>query len=244
MAIYLVVFNGSLELTGSLGRKRLSHPAILADAKRRKKNPALLLLDMAVHHSSMTPEELTSKGRPDIIHNLMLQFHFSLLNTDCQEQENGLEAPNSQKLIRMFIHTPEDLVFEVPPGWRIPVSYLRFRGLIEELLRDGMLETPPIVIRRKSIEELLAEFSAKEVVLFTSTGNLMDWNQATVEIAETKAYQGSNIVWLIGGYQRGLAPPIIERIATKRLSIAPFTLPAWKVLATLITLTELALRRN
>ena len=234
MTINIVLFNSSLELAKNLGSKALSHPVFINDSKRRKnRKPGELLLDISVHYGGMSPEDRINRGRPDIIHQIMLQFHFSLLNSESYRNNITFNP------LRLFIHTNQNFVFETLPEWRVPVSYIRFRGLMEKLLLEGRIENPPVEIRKLSLEKLLKEeIKPESVTLFTETGKILNINQ---DILTSKEFLTSekNIGWLIGGYQSGDTPEKVEKLVNKRLQIANFSLPSWKVLGNLLAYLEM-----
>ncbi|OLS24741.1 MAG: Ribosomal RNA small subunit methyltransferase Nep1 [Candidatus Heimdallarchaeota archaeon LC_3] len=232
MTINIILFNSSLELTKNLGSKKLQHPVFVNDSKRRKNRKAgELLLDISIHYSGMSPDDRTNRGRPDIIHQIMLQYHFSLFNSEAFRKNTSFNP------LRLFIHTNQDLVFEVSPEWRVPVSYIRFRGLMEKLLLEGSIEQPPVKVRNLSIEQLLKDkIKPESIILWTEIGEKKFSN----ELENEKDYLSTDkeTVWLIGGYQSGDTPKRIESLVDKKLQIANFSLPSWKVLGNLLAYLE------
>jgi rRNA small subunit pseudouridine methyltransferase Nep1 len=76
--VILVLAESALELVPSELRR---HPAVLADAKRRRKKPGEILLDRSRHHPAMRDlPDASRRGRPDIVHQVLLVFQYSMLN--------------------------------------------------------------------------------------------------------------------------------------------------------------------
>ena len=248
MTINIVLFNSALELARELGTRKLKHPTFMHDMHRRKlKSPGDMLLDIAVHYSGMSPVDRENRGRPDIIHQVLLQYHFSLLleNATSAYKEHIPEKNETFSQItplRLWIHLPQNEIFEVLPEWRIPVSYIRFRGIMEALLQKKKLDTPPIQIRAMTLSRLIKELSPDKVVLWTKHGGPTNWMHISVESLRYYQNDSINVVWLIGGYQRGPPSENILELASEQRQLANYGMPAWKVFGTLITLLELQLR--
>ncbi len=111
----IVFIEASLEL---VPKSIASHPAVLADARRRKKRPTEMLLDDSKHHSAMRGLPMREKrGRPDIVHQCLLLT---------------LDSPRSSEL-EVYIHTIGGEIIRVSSDVRLPRTYTRFVGLIEDL---------------------------------------------------------------------------------------------------------------
>ena len=148
----LVLAEAALELVPeSLWR----HPAIVADARRRGKKPGEILLDRARHHVAMAKlEKAEKRGRPDIVHQVLLAFQYSLLN----RAGRG----------RAFVHTVGDYIISVKPETRVPKNYNNFVSLMEQLFKVGRVPPEGVALmeaRRGSLAALLEELGGKWVVL-------------------------------------------------------------------------------
>lgn len=109
----LVLAESALEL---VPRELWGHPAVVADARRRGKRPGELLLDRARHHPAMSHlTDAARRGRPDIVHQVLLVFQYSLLN------RRGLG--------RVYVHTRDDHVISIRPETRVPKNYNNFVSL-------------------------------------------------------------------------------------------------------------------
>ncbi|MGA1821656.1 MAG: 16S rRNA methyltransferase [Thermoplasmatota archaeon] len=101
-----------------------SHPAVVTNARKRKRKTSQVLLDSSLHYSLFKdPDERSRRGRPDIVHQFLLIGLDSILN--------------HQGRLRLWIHTRNDQLITVDPTTRIPVNFNRFIGLFEELFRAG-----------------------------------------------------------------------------------------------------------
>ena len=120
----LVIAESELELVPSSIRE---HPVITKSAQKRGKSPQTILLDSNFHHSALRDlEEGTRRGRPDIIHTTLLCALESILN--------------KKGLLTLYIHTRNDEIIHINPQTRIPRSYNRFCGLMEQLLCEGSIK--------------------------------------------------------------------------------------------------------
>ncbi|MEM2025352.1 MAG: 16S rRNA methyltransferase, partial [Desulfurococcaceae archaeon] len=134
----LLLLEASLELVPP---EIATHPSVLKVAKRRKKKPNEIVLDISVHYHAMKSLQGAEKrGRPDIVHVSLLE---------------ALESPlNKNSLLRVAVHTLGGHCIFVDPRTRITKNYNRFIGLIEQLFQHGRV--PPVgskpLMYLKSIE--------------------------------------------------------------------------------------------
>lgn len=157
MGSAFVFLEASLELVPEEIR---SHPAVRADARRRGKSPASILLDDSKHHSAMKLLKFREKrGRPDVIHQCLLLL---------------LDSPTED--FEVYVHTINGELIWINRKTRLPRNYNRFVGLIEKLF----------VERRISAETTLMEFvdaslkdivKGKEVLLFREKGEVIDFGE-------------------------------------------------------------------
>ena len=84
-------------------------------AKKRNKDPSQIILDSNYHYKAMYKlEEYKKRGRPDIL-------HFCLLNL--------LGSPfikSNSLYVKIFVHTINNILFEINPKTRLPKNYNRF----------------------------------------------------------------------------------------------------------------------
>jgi rRNA small subunit pseudouridine methyltransferase Nep1 len=121
----LILVDSELEI---VPREYWSHPAVVVNARKRKKKPSRVLLDTNLHHSIFKdPAERNRRGRPDIVHQFLLIGLESMLNID-----GGL---------KLYVHTRNDELITISPMTRLPKNYNRYFGLFEELFNSGAV--PP-----------------------------------------------------------------------------------------------------
>ena len=136
--INLLVLDSELEL---IPEGLWLHPQVQAYAQRFEREPGELLLDSSFCHAAMKDlPEADRRGRPDIIHQLLL---------------TAFDSPiGAAKKLQAFVHTRGDRLFHIPPGTRIPRNYYRFCGLFAKLLRG---EENPIIKEIDSKQIILHE---------------------------------------------------------------------------------------
>ncbi len=102
------------------------HPSVTSVAKKFGKYPGRMMLDKSWHFSAMlSMENKERRGRPDIAHLCMLI---------------ACGTPLYMKdLLRVYVHTVTDKVIEIGSGVRMPKSYHRFTGLMEDLYLEGKI---------------------------------------------------------------------------------------------------------
>lgn len=177
----LVLAESALEL---VPRELWGHPAVVSDAKKRRRKPGEILLDRSRHHPAMAAlEDSARRGRPDIIHQSLLAFQYSVL------AQRGLG--------RVYIHTRGDYIIEVNPTTRIPKNYNNFVSLVEQLFREGAVPPggPPLMsLRRGDLRALLREHGDKWVVLHEGGERKSLWELG---------HKLLNSVVVVGGFPHG-----------------------------------------
>jgi rRNA small subunit pseudouridine methyltransferase Nep1 len=158
------------------------------------KKPEEVLLDRAFHHTAMQrlarrryrlPVE--KMGRPDIVHNALLQI---------------LETPlNWENRLRVFVHTQDDYVISINPKIRLPKNYVRFIGLIEQLFAKRRVPErgePLMQIEKSTVQRLVHNIQGSEVLGFSVLGR--------PTLMRTVAEHASSLtdpLVFIGGFPRG-----------------------------------------
>jgi len=219
--LHLILLESALEL---VPREIIRHPAVLKNARRRKKKPAETLLDVSLHYHAMkTLPNREKRGRPDIV-------HVSLLN--------ALESPlNKEGKLRIYVHTYDGHIIFIKPETRIPRNYNRFVGLMEQLLTKGKVppdaEDPLIYVKTITLEELLNKIKKKGLILLRENGE----RKKPIDIV--KYALENDLVIGIGGFPHGDFSKHILEIATKEFSIYHSSLPSWIVVSRIITSAEI-----
>lgn len=96
--------------------------SIITYSKKRKKSPAKILLDSNYMHTAIDrfyPGTSNRRGRPDIV------YHFLTVSLE--------SILSKRKQLRVWVHTRSNLIIEISPEIRLPKSYNRFIGLLEDL---------------------------------------------------------------------------------------------------------------
>ncbi|MHA2363659.1 MAG: hypothetical protein ACXAC7_06860 [Candidatus Hodarchaeales archaeon] len=225
--IYFILHHTGLELVTNINKEIFQHPAIQNDIRRRKKES--ILLDLAVHYSAIPFEQRDQRGRPDIVHLSLLEFIFSIKNL-------VFNNPNLGSSIKLIIHTRNDRVFEVPQDWRVPVSYIRFRGLMEKILTEGELSISnfSIKVRFESLINLISFLSPTRIIFLTKKGKIK-LNPFLSSLYSAVTSTVETWIILIGGYQKGTIPlPHSLSPNPESLSLFPIGLPAWKIIGVIL----------
>jgi len=145
----LVFLEASLELVPS---EISRHPAVVKDARRRKKKPTKIILDDSKHHAAMRElDNREKRGRPDIIHQCLL---------------SALDS-RASRLLDVYVHTVNDLIIWINNETRLPRNYNRFIGLMEDLFEKKEIRADDKVLLKildDELEDVLKD-SDKIVVL-------------------------------------------------------------------------------
>ena len=193
------------------------HPAVIAHARQRRKQPTQILLDSNYHHSAMTNlPEGRRRGRPDITHLFLLTALESIVNKKGQ--------------LHVIIHTRNDNVITVNPETRIMRNYERFLGLIETLFEKHVVpdEKQPLLSLQPNIplKQAIEQVQADVIITFSKDGSsviLPDY------FKELKKQKKQHLLCIVGGFPSGKFHTDLKTIATADFSLYPEMLPAWTV---------------
>ena len=113
----IILAESSLEL---IPESMYKHPSVISYSKKFKKDPSNTLLDNSWHFAAMKGSENEIKrGRPDLIHLTLL----SVCTT----------SAFYERKFEVYVHTINNKVISINNNIRLPKSYHRFQGLIEQL---------------------------------------------------------------------------------------------------------------
>jgi len=219
MALTLIIAECGLEL---IPKEIRDHPSVKKNI--RSKNYSSQLLDNALHHSAMVKlNNFEKRGRPDILHNCLL---------------NALGSPlNKNKQLKIYFHTVNNRIFELNPEIRITRNYNRFKGLIAKLLIDGNIEFEKSYLikeLKENLRELIKIIKKKEVLLFSSRGGLIQHHLDIFQKDTSKNY-----IIIIGGFQKGTFSKEILELSNRIISISQYSLDAWIVVGKIISFYEI-----
>ena len=187
-----------------------------------------LILDNAIYHPVMKKlRNFEKRGRPDIVHQFLL---------------NALGSPlNKDGLLELYIHTINNEVFKINPELRILRNYERFKGLMAKLLidREIIYENQTLISENKgTLEDLIKKIEPLSVFAFSSKGKLVE-HPITLFPKDPE----KKIVALVGGFQKGIISDNLSGIIiSDNLSIYQKPLDSWVVVSRIITYYELALK--
>ena len=151
--LHLIFLESALELVPpEISR----HPAVISDARRRKKSPSKIILDDSKHHTAMRKLYRAEKrGRPDILHTCLLV---------------ALDSP--LKDLSVHIHTFDGKIIRVSRDVRLPRNYNRFVGLMEDLFEKKRIisgsepgKKTLLEITDMSLHDLLSSLKCHVVVM-------------------------------------------------------------------------------
>lgn len=193
------------------------HPAVIAYARQRKKQPTQILLDSNYHHSAMTTiPEGRRRGRPDITHLFLLTALESILNKQGQ--------------LNIIVHTRNDMVITINPQTRIMRNYERFLGLMETLFEKQVIpdEKHPLLSLRQNttLNKVVKQMQPDTVITFSKNGSsvfLPDY------FKELKKQKKNHLLCIIGGFPSGEFHTDLNTITTNTFALYPDMLPAWTV---------------
>ncbi len=216
----IVLIESSIEL---VPESIWGHPAVLNTARRRRKKPGEMLLDKSLHYYAM--KDLTNfekRGRPDIV-------HISLLN--------ALGSPlNKRGLLKLYVHTVNELVIFIDPRTRIPRNYNRFVGLFEQLLKYGRAPPgagePLLYVKEMNLRSLLTEIGSKCLILLSEEGVKASPDRVIEEACSAGCAIG------IGCFPHGSFSETTYSLARSIYSIYSEVLEAWIVVSRIIEACE------
>jgi rRNA small subunit pseudouridine methyltransferase Nep1 len=181
----LLIADAELEL---IPREMLDDYSIRLHAKKRKKPPQKILLDSNYMHSAIDrffPGESNRRGRPDIIYHLLAIVMESILN-----KKGGM---------RIWIHTRNNLILEISPETRLPKSYNRFVGLMEDLFEKGEIkyeEKTLLRIHNGDVAKMINLSESGNIKVLSPVGKM-------TQVPELLDSENENISFLIGGFSEG-----------------------------------------
>tara|TARA_B100000315_G_scaffold200183_2_gene192324 strand:- start:31285 stop:31977 length:693 start_codon:yes stop_codon:yes gene_type:complete len=227
--LIFVLVEAALE---TLPREMWSLPSIQRYVRKKRKNPNHVLLDRSFHHGGMLQlKDAERRGRPDLV-------HFSLL------EANDTPLFFTAKL-QIYVHTYNDFVIAFDKNIRLPKSYHRFAGLIEQAFEEstrqdlisGVNSSRLIQIRSQTFEELVMQTSPSVVIGLTTHGKLISGSQLSQEVISSQ-----KPMIAVGGFPKGHFTSRISNYLTSERSIHPSSLGAHVVTARTIYDIEKALR--
>lgn len=188
------------------------------------KKPNDILLDRSFHHFAMVSSGIENehkRGRPDILHIALV---------------NALATPlYSKNLMKVFIHTINNNVILVGDNVKIPKSYMRFEGLMLNLIKNKKIisDDGQLLLEIRSqmkFENLIKEIiKADAVVGFSTTGRYRKLESIALDLSEL-----TNPCVVIGGFPKGYFSESVDMCFDKKYSISNMGLESQVVISRLI----------
>ncbi len=217
--LHIILADSELE---TVPQKISSDKTLQRKAQKRGRKATELILDSNYYHKPMRKlKDSSRRGRPDIVHVCIL---------------SALDTPlNREGALKLYIHTRHDKVIDIDPKTRIPRSYNRFIGLMEQLfITKGVPpEDPLMTLSEKSLEKKINEINPDKTLAFTNKGRETSRNQIFSNFGREK-----DICAIIGGFPHDEFISNIEKVAEEILSIYPEPLDAVTVLNHIIQFYE------
>lgn len=217
--LHLILADSEIE---TVPKKISSDKSIQRKAQRRGRKATELILDSNYFHKPMRKlADSERRGRPDIVHVCML---------------TALDTPlNREGYLNLYIHTRNDKIIEVDPSTRIPRSYNRFIGLMEQLFLTGGV--PPgenlMKIYEMSLAGKLEEINPKKTIAFSKEGSRFNRKSIFQDLKREE-----NICVIIGGFPRGGFLSEVEKLSDEIFRIYPDPLDAVTVATHIIQFYE------
>ena len=207
-----VLAESALELVPREIRKA---PAVASDSRRREVDASAILLDRSFHHSAMLKlRDSERRGRPDLVHTTLLTVVGTPLYLEGR--------------VKALVHTYDGNVLEIEPKTRIPKNYLRFRGLMEEALRER--PTSGLVrVHAMDVRGLVRWLRSDAVIGLSVQGKMATFEELAEEISRAK-----EPCVMMGGFPRGHFRPETLSAIDELVRIHPKPLEAHVVASRMI----------
>jgi rRNA small subunit pseudouridine methyltransferase Nep1 len=152
-------------------------------------------------------------GRPDIVHNALLQV---------------LETPlNWEGQLRVLVHTQDGHVIAINPKVRLPKNYLRFVGLIEQLYIQKKVPEEGealLTLEKGDFAKLVHKLAPSKVIGFSTLGKPKLMKTIADEASKIKAPLA-----IIGAFPRGHFTKETIQTIDELFSVDRHQLDAWVV---------------
>lgn len=153
----LVIAEASLEL---VPKELCSHNAITSYCRKMGKRPSEILLDNSWHFGAMKGlKNEIKRGRPDLVHFCLLEA----CTIPLYEEDE----------ISVYIHTIDDKVITVGERVRLPKSYHRFAGIMEQLFSQRIIKADDktlFEIQNMKFSELINKIEPDQVIGLSPEG--------------------------------------------------------------------------
>ncbi|MBD3226921.1 MAG: 16S rRNA methyltransferase [Candidatus Lokiarchaeota archaeon] len=225
--IHIILVESALE---PIPKNLQKTPLIQKHARKFKKTPQEMILEVSLHHTIIKRlENHQKRGRPDIIHRCLLY---------------ALNSPlNKSKLLTIHVHTINNKIIEINPNVRVPRNYNRFIGLIEQLFKykkippkiksdqDSLLE-----IEDYSLKQLIDKINGSEILILNEYGKYIRCSEIFKDFNNFDTDRSYTV--LIGGFSKGKLSNHILNLSNNIIKIDPEPLDSLIVLSKIINSYE------
>ncbi|HXG74808.1 MAG TPA: ribosome biogenesis protein [Candidatus Nitrosotenuis sp.] len=181
--LYLVIAESALEL---VPKELWRHNSVVSYCKRVGKKPSEVLLDNSWHFAAMKGiENEIKRGRPDIVHFCLLEA----CSIPLYEEDE----------ITVYVHTVHDRVISVGSGVRLPKSYHRFAGIMEQLFSEKIIKSADkklFELHEMTFSELIDRIKPKQVIGLSSDGQKSSY-EGVAKLC------GDGTCLVVGGFPKG-----------------------------------------
>ncbi len=210
----LIIAEAALE---TIPKSIAKHPSVVKDAERKGRPAGEILLDRSYHHSAMLKlENAERRGRPDLV-------HFALLE--------ATSTPLYRKnLLNVYVHTVADKVIFLGENVRLPKSYFRFEGLMEELFENGKVSAGSNMLmdlKDLKFQDLVDKLKPRKVIGLSRMG-------AKSSAEEVANMVDSDTTIVVGGFPRGHFSNAVSIKINFTYSISDLALEAHLVIARIL----------
>jgi rRNA small subunit pseudouridine methyltransferase Nep1 len=179
----LVIAESSLEL---VPHELQRHNSVVSHCKKMVKRPSDILLDNSWHFAAMKGiKNEIKRGRPDIVHFCLLEA----CSIPLYEEDE----------VAVYVHTVDDKVIFVGTGVRLPKSYHRFAGIMEQLFAEKIIKSGDkklFEIRDMTFSELIDKIKPERVIGLSSEGKQSNYSQVIGLCTD-------NTCLVVGGFPKG-----------------------------------------
>ena len=214
LLLSLIIAETALE---TVPKSIAKHPSVVKHASKIGKPTDEILLDRSYHHGAMLKlKDAGRRGRPDLV-------HFALLE--------ATSTPLYHKnMLKVYVHTAANKVIFLNENVRLPKSYFRFEGLMEELFKNRNVRTDGnVLMELKDMEfcDLVGKLRPAKVIGLSRIGA----KSSVEEVAKMVDYDTAIVV---GGFPRGHFSNNISSKINYTYSISDLVLEAHVVIARIL----------
>ena len=214
LLLSLIIAEAALE---TVPKQIAKQSSVVKHAARKGKPAEEILLDRSYHHNAMLKlENGERRGRPDLV-------HFALLE--------ATSTPLYQKnLLKVYIHTIANKVIFLGENVRLPKSYFRFEGLIEDLFENGKVSSGSNMLmdlKDMKFQDLVDKLKPSKVIGLSRMG-------ARSSAEEIAKMIDNDAAIVVGGFPRGHFPNTVSSKINYTYSISELALEAHLVIARIL----------